>query len=122
MKKLAAFLFLATLFSFTPQEDDINTCLKKVDSSWGKACDECTYNNDIYKVYYINTCDFAIDAVISLQGSKKIWKTNYFENVQPNDTMYAFNCHGTGKILKWVRKAGDKSIILPTDAEINAAY
>ena len=121
MKKLTIFLLLTTLLSFTPQ-DDINTCLKKVDSSWGEACEECTYNNDIYKVYYVNTCNFAIDAVISLQGAKNIWKTNYFENVQPNDTMYAFNCHGNGKILKWARKAGDKSLVLPNDAEINAAY
>jgi hypothetical protein len=123
LRKTASILFFSILFAFTPSnQDDLSECVKKVDSSWGEACKSCTYNKNIYKVYYVNTCDIALDVLISLQGAQKIWKTDYFENVQPNDTMFAFNCQGTGKILKWVRVAGDNELVFPTTAEINDAY
>ena len=124
LKKITVIFLLILVFGFTPtsQDENIASCVKKVKSSWGEACKSCTYNKDIYKVYYVNTCDKALDVLISLQGSQKLWKTNLFENVQPNDTMFVFNCQGNGKVLKWARVAGDKELVFPTAAEINETY
>lgn len=110
-------------FAFTGNDEkDYNQCVIKHRSTWGKPCPECTYNNDIFQVTLKNTCTENVDVLIAVQEVNKTWKCLLKENLAPNDTMVGHACKGTGKYLKWARKAGDTELVFPTCDEINATY
>jgi len=116
---------VALSFSFTKNVDeDINwnDCLEKYKSEWGEPCQGCTYNEDIYKVYFRNVCDKKIDVLVSVQEQNGTWNCNYINELAPNDTLVAHACKGSGKFLVWVKKAGDKEITFPTCQEVNKDY
>ena len=130
MKKIiySTILILSVLFiySFTNfdnnQDKNWNDCVKKYKSEWGKPCQKCTYNEDIYKVYFKNICNEKIDLLISVQEKNKTWNCVYKTDFAPNDTVVGYACKGTGKYLYWVKKAGDTEITFPTRDEINKMY
>lgn len=104
------------------QEVDWNLCLEKYASAWGEDCAKCQYKKDTYKVKLKNTCTDALDVVVCVQEADKSWRYSAFNGVPPRDSVIAYACKGTGKYLKFVRKAGNKEIILPTADQINAQY
>ncbi|OFX55978.1 MAG: hypothetical protein A2046_15130 [Bacteroidetes bacterium GWA2_30_7] len=129
MKKLKylilGLLFINLIYSFKPSYDgekDWNSCVEKYKATWGDVCMECTYNYDIFKVFMKNVCTENVDVLVAVQESNKVWKCFMFENLAPNDTIVAHACKGTGKYLKWVRKAGDREIELPNCDEVNKNY
>lgn len=129
MRKILILLFiigLATIiYSFSKSgEEDINwnDCLEKYKSEWGEPCKGCTYNEDIYKVYFRNICDKKIDVLVSVQETDGTWNCNYIDALAPNDTLVAHACKGSGKFLIWVKQAGDKELTFPTCQEVNADY
>ncbi len=129
MKKLIPILFLLPLmmaFVIPSKPDfqnvDWNDCLEKYGSAWGEDCLKCPYKKDTYKVKLKNTCTDALDVVVCVQEIDKTWKYSLFNGVPPRDSVIAYACKGTGKYLKFVRKAGNKEIILPTADQVNAQY
>jgi hypothetical protein len=42
--------------------------------------------------------------------------------MQPNDTISAYACEGTGKWIFWTRAAGDNTVVFPTDEEIEKEF
>ncbi len=129
MRKFTAIILVvilsATILSFTRQYDDDknwNDCLEKYKSEWGQACKGCTYNEDIYKVYFRNICDEKIDVLVSVQEQNGKWNCNYITNLAPEDTIVAHACKGSGKFLVWVKKAGDTEITFPDCKEVNDSY
>ena len=109
-----------TKFNF--QNVEWNNCLEKYGSAWGEDCLKCQYKKDTYKVKLRNTCTDALDVVVCVQEEDKTWRYSTFNGVPPKDSVIAYACKGTGKYLKFVRKAGDKAIILPTADQVNAQY
>lgn len=115
----------ALLYSFTIGDDydrNWNDCLKKYRSEWGQPCKQCTYNPDIYTVYFKNVCELNIDVLISIQEESSTWNCYYFNDLAPEDSVSGFACKGTGKFLYWVKKAGDTNITFPTCTEVNEQY
>ena len=103
-------------------QKNYNTCLKRLNTSFGEATEKCTYSKDIFKAEYQNTCNEAVDVAIALQRTDKKWDCFYYDAVKPNAKVNVFVCKGTGKSLKWVKKAGDKETTFPTKEEINEMY
>ena len=103
-------------------QDNLSKYVVRYDTKFGDPCQKCTYSKDIFKAYYRNTSKQNLDVLISLQNTQKKWECFYFENVKPNDTMFTYVCKGTGRALKWVKKAGDKEIVFPTCEEVNQMY
>lgn len=130
MKKfilLAAIIPIAVAFApvknhFEFQNIEWNDCLTKYASAWGEDCLKCQFKKDTYKVKLKNTCTDALDVVVCVQESNKTWKYFAFNGVAPKDSVIGYACVGTGKYLKFVRKAGNKEIILPTAEQVNAQY
>jgi hypothetical protein len=114
-------MFMLLSYSSNAQKN-YNTCLSRLNTSWGEATEKCTYSKDIFKAEYQNTCNEAVDVAIALQRTDKKWDCFYYENIKPNEKVKVFVCKGTGKSLKWVRKAGDKETTFPTKEEINQMY
>ena len=111
------------LLSFnTNAQKDYNTCLKRTNTSWGEATGKCTYSKDIFKAEYQNVCNDTIDIAIALQRTDKKWDCFYYNAIKPNEKVNVYVCKGTGKSLKWVKKAGDKETSFPTKEEINQTY
>ncbi len=117
-----AFAFIPTEKETPPQNMDWNDCLEKYGSAWGEDCLKCQYKKDTYKVKLKNVCTEAIDVVVCVQEADKTWRYSQYNGVPPKDSVIAYACNGTGKFLKFVRKAGDKSIIFKSAQEINAEY
>lgn len=130
MKKLILLSLLITVaFAFAPSKNEINPqevewndCLTKYASAWGEDCLKCQFKKDTYKVKLKNTCTDALDVVVCVQEDDKKWKYFAFNGVAPRDSVIGYACKGTGKYLKFVRKAGNKEIILPTADQVNAQY
>jgi len=114
--------FFLMSFNNVKTEKNYNSCLERYRTSWGKAIDKCTYSKDIFKADYKNVCNESVDALISLQRTDKKWECFYFENIKPEDTIATYVCKGTGKTLKWVKKAGNTEVSFPTKEEINQMY
>ncbi len=119
---VSVFIIKNKNFSNNIQQQDLSKYVVRYDSKFGDPCEKCTYNKDIFKAYYRNTSKQSLDVLISLQNTQKKWECFYFENVKPNDTMFTYVCKGTGRTLKWVKKAGDKEIVFPTCEEVNEMY
>lgn len=130
MKKISSVLIVSLvillIYSFSAkdnnQDKNWNDCVKKYKSEWGKPCQKCTYNKDIYKVYFKNVSTDRVDLLISVQEENKTWNCLYKNDFAPGDTAIGYACKGTGKYLYWVKKAGDTEITFPTCQEVNETY
>ncbi|OFX20654.1 MAG: hypothetical protein A2033_05075 [Bacteroidetes bacterium GWA2_31_9] len=118
-------IITSILYAFKPTDDvetDWAKCVEKYKATWGDPCMECTYNYDIFQVFMKNVSAENVDLFVAVQESNKSWKCYMFEKLIPNDTIVAHACKGTGKYLKWVRKAGDRETSFPTCDEVNKDY
>ena len=103
--------------------DDLADCLVKAKSSWGEHCTECGSSTDTYVVYVMSKCKEKLDVMVGVQDKEsKIYKLSTFYGVVPSDTLRIFACKGSGKWLKWARKAGDPTFKFPTQSEVNEQY
>lgn len=118
---LAALIF-SLLLLIAQGSEDVNQCIVKVRSEWGKPCSNCADYSKSYRVYFRNECYNRLDVKVATQESDKRWKTYTFMGVGPNDSIVAYACKGTGKYMVWPKKSGDTSIELPTDDEINSQF
>ncbi len=122
MKKLVLILVIGFTASAFIQED-LTDHIKKYGSAWGQYCKACgDLSSKSYTVKLKNTGTEKLDVKVAVQETNKTWKVFNFNNMNPNDTMIAYACMGTGKYLKWARKAGDQSTMFPTDKQINEEY
>jgi hypothetical protein len=124
-------LFLSVLFLFSGfnlvqdqplQEQVLTECVKKYNAEWGRTCSACKQEMNTYTVFLRNDCNHVVDIKCAVQEAEKRWRTFTRLSVAPKDTMLAYACHGTGKYLYWVRKSNDKTVVFPTDEEINNTY
>ena len=109
-----------------PQEasTEFADCIVKYRSKWGEGnCTKCTTGTaDTYVVYVKNTCNQKLDVVLAVQEESKLWNRTQWLGIAPNDTIRVYACKGTGKFLKWARKAGDNGYPFPSQQEINEQY
>ncbi len=103
-------------------QDDLNHCLVKYKSEWGKPCLQCLDYSKSYRVYFRNDCTEKLDVKCAAQQADKRWKTFTRLEMMPNDTIVAYACEGNGKYMKWVRRSGDTMTAFPGDEEINETY
>lgn len=101
---------------------DLAECLKKYKSDWGIECPGCTSKRDTYAVFIKNTCDLPLDIKIAVQNKNKTLKIFEKENFAGEDTIMVFSCEGTGKYFKLAKKAGDREIVFPSNAEMSKMY
>lgn len=101
---------------------DLGDCVVKYKSEWASPCAGCTSNRDTYSVFLKNSCDLPLDIKIAVQNKNYTWKIFERENFGGGDTLVVFSCEGTGKYLKWARKAGDREIVFPSNMEISKTY
>ena len=126
---LITIIFILTLFSGDPvqpaeilQEDPTAQCLKKTSSEWGSNCGSCYNSTKSYRVNLQNVCKENIDVKVAVQERANRWRTFNQNNLAPGDSFSSYACEGTGKYVFWTRKAGDKTIVFPTDDEINKEF
>ncbi|MBI5218369.1 MAG: hypothetical protein HY958_05515 [Bacteroidia bacterium] len=115
---ITSFTILKDSFSKDKHPTDIRDCLVKVKSTWGDPCPGCTSYRESYKVRFVNDCEVNLDFKIAVQNKNKTLKIFEKENFGPNDSIDVYSCEGTGKVFKYVRKAGDREIELPSNMEI----
>lgn len=113
---------LTTLIFLAEGGEDVNHCIVKYKSEWGKPCTNCSDYSKSYRVYFRNECYTKLDVKIAAQETDRRWKTYTFLEVGPNDTIVAYACKGTGKYMVWPKKSGDTAIELPTDEQINEQF
>mgnify|MGYP001565902498 CR=1 FL=1 len=101
---------------------DLGDCIQKYKSDWGKPCAGCTSTRDTYVVSLKNSCDLPLDIKIAVQNKNKTWRIFEKENFGGGDSLIVFSCEGTGKYLKWTKKAGDREIVFPSNMEIGKTY
>jgi hypothetical protein len=103
-------------------EQDWNGCIQKVDSEWGGTCLNYGFSESKYTVHLMNSCTEKVDLMTCVQRENERWQCFYRMDMKQNDTLHAHACHGNGKYLKWVRKAGDFMTKFPTRQEVNDEY
>ena len=101
--------------------DEVNKCVIKYKSEWGKPCVNCPepITTKSYRVYFRNECYTKLDIKVAAQEMDKRWKTYTKKEAGYGDTIVAYACKGTGKYLYWVKRSGDTSVDLPTDNEVS---
>lgn len=121
---LAFFAISLGLFGFVAkQEVDYAEFVKKHATYWGLKGTQCgDYTPDSYTVVLKNTSKDLLDIKIAVQEKSKKWRCFNHESVAFNDTIIGYACTGNGKYLKWVKKAGDRTTVFPTDQEVNDQY
>ncbi len=119
---LIAFTLLLTVVNTLRGDDELNHCLVKYKSEWGKSCTQCQEWSKSYRVYFKNTCDKKLDVKCAVQETDKRWRTFTKYNLLPQDTLVGYACKGTGKYMLWPREAGDNMVVFPGDDEINEKY
>ena len=126
---LIAIIFVLALFTGEPvqptgnfQEDPMAQCLKKTSSEWGSTCASCYNSAKSYRVNLSNVCTEKLDVKVAVQERTNRWKTFNQNNLIPGDSISSYACEGTGKYVFWTRKAGDKTIVFPTDEEIEKEF
>jgi hypothetical protein len=103
-------------------EQDWNQCVQKAESEWGGGCLNYGFSEEKYTVHLVNTCNNVVDLMSCVQRTNQRWTCFYRMDMHQNDTLHAYACQGSGKFLKWVRKAGDVSTKFPTRKEVNDQY
>ncbi len=104
------------------QDDPLSQCLKKSSSEWASTCGSCYNSSNSYRINLKNVCTENLDVKVAVQERTKRWRTFSQNNLAPGDTISSYACEGTGKYVFWNRKAGDKSIVFPTDEEIEKEF
>jgi hypothetical protein len=112
---------VANDFPATEQEE-YATCLAKSSSAWASNCGMCINSSKSYRINLKNVCDEKLDVRLAVQERSMQWKTYNLNNMAPGDTISGYACEGTGKYVFWTRKAGDNTIIFPTEAEIEQEF
>jgi len=125
MKKIS--LIIAVIFTLSglksfAQDNPTEKCLKKTSSEWASTCASCYNSTKSYRVNLQNICNETLDVKVAVQEKSNRWKTFNQNNLAPNDSISSYACEGTGKYVFWTRKAGDKTIVFPTDEEIMKEY
>ncbi|MEZ4721827.1 MAG: hypothetical protein R2813_08140 [Flavobacteriales bacterium] len=107
-----------------PDQDskDWNQCVQKDNSKWGGSCLNYGFSEEKYTVHLINTCTEVVDLMCCVQRTNDQWSCFYRMDMHQNDSLNAYACHGNGKFLKWVRKAGDVTTKFPSRQEVNDQY
>ncbi|MEP7264545.1 MAG: hypothetical protein ABI772_08605 [Bacteroidota bacterium] len=118
---LAAMIF-SLLLLIAQGGEDVNQCVVKYKSEWGKPCTNCTDYSKSYRAYFRNECYTKLDVKVAAQENDLRWKTYTILGMGPQDTIVAYACKGTGKYMIWPKKSGDTSIELPSDDQINQLY
>lgn len=103
-------------------EQDWNACVQKHADNWGGRCLNYGFSEGKYSIELINTCSEKVDLMCCVQNENQRWHCFYRMDMGSNDTLYANACHGSGKYLKWVRKAGDVLTKFPTRQQVNDQY
>ena len=109
---------LIMTFNWSKGYDDVNKCVVKYRYEWGQPCSQCKESSKTYTVYLRNECYKKLDTKCAVQETDKRWKTFTRLSMGYNDTIIGYACNGTGKYLYWTKDADDKSIVLPSDEEI----
>lgn len=122
MKKILIPFFLLYCFVAFAQENDFTGCMKKTSSRWGTSCSQCAQNENTYRVNLANSCSDTVEVKVAVQEKTKRWRIFHNRQLAPGDSISAYACMGTGKYLTWARKAGDLSVLLPSDEEIIEQY
>lgn len=104
-----------------PQKD-WNSCVIKENSSWGGRCLSYGYSEDMYNVNLVNKCSEKVDLMCCVQRTNGQWRCFYRMDMSSSDTLSAYACKGTGKYLKWVRKAGEVEVKFPSQDQVNQQY
>jgi hypothetical protein len=118
---ITALILLSGTTAFS--QEDLADNIKKYGSAWGAYCKPCgDLSSQSYTVKLRNVGKEKLDVKVAVQEKNKSWKVFNFTAMAPNDSMIAYACQGTGKFLKWARKAGDNSTTFPTDKQINDEY
>ena len=127
--KLSYFISLLIIVAITfclsntgKSEEDMSHCLVKYKSEWNQPCSQCKDYSKSYRVYFRNECEDKIDVKCASQEIDLRWRTFTRLQMLPKDTITAYACQVKGKFMTWVRKAGDKEVVFPTDEEINETY
>jgi hypothetical protein len=115
-------MFFSLLLLIAQGGEDVNQCVVKYKSEWGKPCSNCNDYSKSYRVYFRNECYKKLDVKVAAQELDKRWKTYTVLGLEPNDTIVAYACKGTGKYMIWPKKTGDTSIDLPSDEQINEQF
>ncbi len=104
------------------QDDKYAQCLTKSSSEWGSNCGSCYNSSKSYRVNMKNVCDEKLDVKLVVQEQSMRWKTFNQNNMMPGDSLSGYACEGTGKYVFWARKAGDNTVVFPTDEEVEKEF
>jgi hypothetical protein len=136
-KSIIGFVSILLLGSFNPSlytssytDKDYYSCFDKPETKWGEYCKECVEyekgykvkHDDTFVVYMKNKCSESIDVKCCVQENDKTWRCNQLLGLGEKGVIRGFACFGTGKYRYWVRKNGDKSVVFPSDEEINEQF
>ena len=131
MKKVILLIVLV-LAAFWAGAQDTNyaDCLVKTNTKWGAVCEKCEFYTEGYKRDYSgtlqiemkNSCSVMVEVKMAVEEKNGSWRTFPIRVLEPQESLSAFACHGSGKYLYWVRRVDDTEIILPSDKEILTAY
>lgn len=116
---ILCFFIITVLILTAHGYEDLNHCIVKYKSEWGKPCSNCNDYSKSYRVYFKNECYNRVDVKLAVQESDNRWKTYTRIGVGYNDTLSGYACKGTGKYRAWPKKTGDTSVEFPSDEEIN---
>jgi hypothetical protein len=103
-------------------EKDWTECVQKASSEWGGGCLNYGFSEEKYNIHLVNTCSENVDLMSCVQRTNSRWTCFYRMDMHKNDTLNAYACQGSGKYLKWVRKAGDITTKFPTREQVNNNY
>lgn len=119
-----SFLFLLNPIAkdeyFPTQEN--TECLSKSSSEWGTYGVACHKSDNSYRINLKNSCTVNIDAKVAVQEKTNRWRTFNRNNLAPGDSISGYACEGTGKYVFWTKTAGDKTVVFPTDEEIQLEF
>ena len=119
---LWAFVFLACDAMAQTPDKDYAECLVKTSTLHGTRCAQCPSDEYTMRIYVTNRCKDKLEVKLAMQEeSKKIRIFNALA-LSPGDSLSGYICEGNARFYYWARKAGDKSVTIPTDQEINKAY